>query len=401
MNTSLRLSLAVSLALNALLAVLLIVGRASAPTPAPATAAPAPRVAPAGPVVDGQTWASLQRDDLPGLVAHLRAAGFPPEVVRAILTAQIREQFAARERALDPGAETRPFWKSPAIDPKVQVARLQLQLEQQKILRALLGADADSQIEVSNLYRGRRMDSVPAEKRADVTAILRDFEMKSAAVYADGIFGPDQFKRMAALEGEQRAALAALLTPQELADYELRNSNSARAVRSSLAAFDPTEEEFRTVYRAQAEFDARFGRSYGIQTADEMRLRSEAQRQMNEQIKAALGPVRGAEYERAVDFSYRQTSQLVGRLELPAETTAQVWAVKKEIEDRRNALFRDAALPPAERTQRTAALVTEAETKLAPLLGGARGMEAYRQYGGSWLQTLQPRPAPPAPVPTR
>ena len=44
------------------------------------------------------------------------------------------------------------------------------------------------------------------------------------------------------------------------------------------------------------------------------------------------------------------------------------------------------------------ALQQEAETRLAPLLGGPRGVEAYKQYGGSWLTGMVPRtpPRPPA-----
>ena len=55
-------------------------------------------------------------------------------------------------------------------------------------------------------------------------------------------------------------------------------------------------------------------------------------------------------------------------------------------------------LPAAERSQQLTALAEEAQTKISPLLGGSRGMDAYKQYGGSWLQNLVPRIAPVRPA---
>jgi hypothetical protein len=52
---------------------------------------------------------------------------------------------------------------------------------------------------------------------------------------------------------------------------------------------------------------------------------------------------------------------------------------------------------PEERTQQFTALEQEAIARITPLLGSASGVEAYKQYGGSWLQSMVPRPIPPRP----
>jgi hypothetical protein len=124
-----------------------------------------------------------------------------------------------------------------------------------------------------------------------------------------------------------------------------------------------------------------------------MRQRSEAQKQFTEQIKASLGPERGAEYVRSQDFNYRQTSQLVARLALPAETANQIWSVQQDIQKRNESLAADRSTSPEQRTQQLAALMNEATARISATLG-ARGFEAYKQYGGRWMQQLQPRPAP-------
>ena len=389
-----------SLVLNLALLAVLFAGRGSAPAtkPAPVAAKDAPALAPSA--VDDQTWSNLRHEDLPSMVNRLRESGFPPSVVRAIIAAQLREAYAARIKALDPNADNRPFWKSYSIDPKVQAAQSKLYREQQKILRELLGPDAGGQENVQALYQGRRFDSVPPEKVEDVQRVLRDFEDARQDIYssAAGSFGQETQKRLAELEKDQRAALARVLSPEEFEAWQLRNSDTSRNLRAQLSAFNPTEQEFRAIYQQQAEFDERFGRNFGTMSQEEMQRRGEAQQQLNERIKAALGPVRGAEYERANDHYYRQTSQLVARLALPPETTNQIYDIQKEMQGRSRALFSSGTNALVDREKDFAQLAAEAQAKVTAILG-PRGFEAYQQYGGSWLQTLRPRPRPAAGAP--
>lgn len=391
MKTFITVLVAGSLALNLLLAGFLLVGRNGTDAAAAAPTRPVRGSAPATPAAQ-PTWTELKTDDLPAMVEQLRAHGFPPHIVRAVAASRIRETTAARMRALDPQAGSRPFWLSPSSDLKLMQQMRQLHREEQQALRELLGPAAD-QSDVNTLYQGRRFDSVPPEKANDVRRILREFDDRRTDLYTSGSSASAEHgRRLSALDHAQTEALAAVLTPQELEAYQLRNSDTARSLRAQLSAFDPSEDEFRTLYRLQSEFDAQFGRMYGMPSPEEQQRRSAAQRQLTEQITAALGPVRGADYVRSNDYYFRQTNQLVTRLELPAETTTQIWDVKKDIEQRAATIRRDQSIPLADRTRQLAALADEANAKVTPLLGGARGLEAYQQNGGSWIQSLTPRP---------
>lgn len=121
--------------------------------------------------------------------------------------------------------------------------------------------------------------------------------------------------------------------------------------------------------------------------------RNEAEKNLTTQIKNALTPDRAAEYDRANDYNYRRTAQLVTRLELPPETLNNLYAVQKEFELRRNDVYR-ASPNAAERTAQLTALQQEAITRVTPLLGNAAYVDTYKQYGGSWLQNLVPRQPP-------
>src|SRR5262249_3367098 len=79
------------------------------------TAAP-PRPTVAAAATAASTWTGLKTDDLPALVARLRAAGFPAGVIREILRAQVNARYNPRLSALmepDPGL---PFWKVSPYD---------------------------------------------------------------------------------------------------------------------------------------------------------------------------------------------------------------------------------------------------------------------------------------------
>src|SRR5439155_26100535 len=108
---------------------------------------------------------------------------------------------------------------------------------------------------------------------------------------------------------------------------------------------------------------------------EEMRQRMEAQKLYEEQVKAALGDQRYADYQRATDYNYRQTSQLVARLGLPAETAGQVYALQKETQQRIGPIFGNRELSPEARNEQISALAAEVETKLIGALGGVRGYE--------------------------
>ncbi len=343
--------------------------------------------------IDANTWVDLDSKDLARHLARLRASGFPIEMIRAILSAQISESFAARRKALDPEAETRPFWKNRPPDPKIEIALRQTYREQQKMLRELMGKDAEEDDPMAGLYDSRRMQGVPTDKVDMVKEIMREFDDKRQDVYSGGLYNIERDK-LTALDKAQHDAIAKVLSPQELLEYDLRNSQTASSLRYSMAAFDVTEQEFRTLYEIQRPFDEQFNiQQTGPMSQEQMRQRSEAQKQLNEQIKAALGPDRYAQYEKATDYSYRQTSQLVTRLELPPTTTDEVYAVQKDIQQRIRPLYGNRDLTPADRTAQLAALNEEAKTRITSILT-PRGYEAYRQYGGNWLQQLQPRPAP-------
>jgi hypothetical protein len=347
-------------------------------------------------------WADLASSDLAAQRDRLKEEAFPPSAIRAILAAQIREQFAARRKAIDAGALEQPYWKNPMPDPQSAAQLRALAKEEQKLLRDLLGPDPVN----SHAARLRReFPDLAAEKIDQVAAIRERYDEMRQEIYSSGFRGqltPSEREKINAMEKAMHAEFAAVLTPEELEHYDLRTSNTANNLRYTLANFGATEAEFRALYRLQSAFDEQYRYSGGTMTPEQQRARSDAQKKFNEDIAAALGTARYADYRRASDYNFRQTSQLVSRLNLPPETAMSLYAVQKDAEDRRNALYRNST--PESRgqmTEKLTALANEATARITTILGGnATATAAYKQYGGSWLNNLVPRP-PVAPTPKK
>lgn len=403
------LLLAGSLAANAVLIGMIALGSSS--DSASTTGAPREKLAAAKTTAsadptapNAETWEELQAADLPAQRDRLRAAGFPPELVRAILAAQVSESFAARRKAIEQSQGETPFWKNPLRDPAMQAALRDLNREHQKILKDLLGNDGRNDDPQYTAYLQRQFGNLPADKMDQVRQIQDDYNQKRSDIYGSGgtIVDEDRRKLMD-LDKAMLADLAAVMSPAEFEEYKFRSSNTAQQLRANLRAFDATEQEYRAIFQLQEAFDEQYSTRYmsGPMSQEEMRARSDAQRKLTEDIKAALGPDRALEYERAIDSRYRQATQLVARLELPPENAVGLWNVQKEFEQRmRTTLTGAGPMTAADRNQMLATMQQEAVAKVTSLLGGDPSrVDIYKQNGGQWLQNLAPRPvAAPRPA---
>ena len=397
MKPSTTFLLSASLALNVVLAGLAVIGskRLDAELAAQAAAATAHQAArPAATAsIDSQTWAALQTPDLAALAQRLGETGFPKDIIRAIVRVLVNEQFAARRHAITNDDGTRAFWKDASSDLKSQLAQFRLSLEQEKTSRDLLGADARASDPLTQARQQARFGHLSQEKIDAVQLLVSEFDRKRSELYYEkGAFNQEDSKQ---IDSTLRAALAGILSPADLVEYDLRNSNTGRTLRTELAAFNPTEEEFRAIFKLRQPFDEQFSLRSGIPNQEDMRRRSEAQKELNSQIATLFSPDRAVEYARSIDSNYRQTNQLVTRYELPPETTVNLWNTQKEFERRRTEIYSSGSgLTPEQRTQQLTALQQEAITRVTPLLGNSNRLTAYKQYGGSWIDSLVPRPQP-------
>ena len=339
---------------------------------------------------DSKAWGNLQTADLKVLSERLRAAGFPTSLIRAIVAAQISERFSAQRKALLANQPEEPFWQrnNYSFDPKLMSAIRELNKQQSAEVKSLLGPDSTGDDERKNWYR-RQFGDLPPDKLEQIQAIYSDYNDLRNEIYskANGVMLPEDREKLALLEKEQRTDLAAAMTPEELENYEMRSSSTANTLRSQLSTFKPTEQEFRALFKALRTAEDQYGSlSTGMVSGDQM---TKIRESVLASVGTQLAPDRLADLQLATDPKYQMTNRLVARLGLPANTSIEVGNIQQDIQQKAMALRRDTTLDAQSRTAQLNALSQEAVTKLSTTLT-PRGYEAYKQYGGYWLQNLNP-----------
>lgn len=333
-----------------------------------------------------EIWKSLQTDDLPALVANLRAAGFPDKTSRAIVASLLAERYAAKRRALLGGDETPAFWKSRSLpigyDPAKQADLRALGRENSELLKQLFGSDTAN--EEARIFQQRMYGPLPAEKLDAVGRIHSDYGDLTSQIFAEsgGMMLPEDRENLALLEQEKRKDLAALLTPAELEQYDLYSSTTANTLRRNLATFNPSEQEFRAVFALQKEFDDTYRTQFGGMLDEKTQQdRRTAEAKLNEKLRATLGDQRFEEYQRAQDNGYRVAARIAERYKLPAENAVAVYNIQKEAQQKLMSFRGD--------REAAANYARETSAKLNQLLG-AKGVEAFRQSGGGfWIRNLE------------
>jgi hypothetical protein len=345
-------------------------------------------------------WADSTQPEVGTLVSRLRADGFPPELVRAIVHAEVRQQFRSRYQTVADAAARQPYWRgsrySLGADPTLERARRTLDREVAESVASVLGSSATPLSESELRGLRRQYGDLDAARATELQRIHADYAdlMNEIRGESRGLLLPEDAAALAMLERERRADIQNLLTPEELEQVELRTSPTAQQLRAQLSAFHPTEDEFRALFRLQQGVDSRFAPNSSL-SPEQRRLRAEAQTQLAAQLQATLGAERYAEYQRTTDPAWRTANQFVTQLGLPSTVTGELLAVQRDVTQRMAGIHANAELTPEQRRQQLAALAEAARKRLSSSLG-ERGLAAYQQNQGYWLQALQRTTATPA-----
>ncbi len=342
-------------------------------------------------------WPALASDDLATLVARLRAAGFSAVAIRGVVNTRLDAWFRTRMKELAGDPADTPFWKpdGPGFmsNAKLFEAQSQVYRERAAKLRTLLGDDffATGYGNATATQRAQFGD-IPRAKIDLVQRIADDYaEMtQQVTAAARGMMLPEDHAKLALLEREKRADLAAVLSPAELEDYLMRSSPITSRLRSAMSFMDASEAEFRAIYQIQLPYaNVLYPTSSGGITyfsSDLSRQRTEAQTKIAEQAKAALGDARYAEFARASSSEFQQLTRLAQRENLPAAAAVRAY-------DARDAAARESMRIIEDRTlntdQKRAALQFLAQTTTTQIVGalGANAGNAYAK-SASWLTRI-------------
>jgi hypothetical protein len=326
--------------------------------------------------------AALRAALLEGDAAALEAAGVPAEIARDLALGRAMRRVAERAMAAKSAHSDGRWWRSASSVPGSFEESQRARRDLSDALAAAFGFDPFS-------FESSNFDFLPADKRAALRQITQDYDEMIAKYGAKGIQLASDREKLKLLRAERERDIAALLTPDELAAYELRTSPSAGMIRARFGDAIETEEDFRTLFALQKAFDEKFARDgmTGRISPETMRARTEAERQLMADMQSALGNDKFAALRRASDADLKNVDALVTRLNLPATTTDQIAAARDAYAAESQRINSDSSLSLQERRAQIQALAQRAKTDVAQTLG-AEAADAYGQRS-TWLNFLQ------------
>lgn len=267
------------------------------------------------------SWRDLESADYPTYIANLRDIGCPEQTIRDIIIADVNALFAKR-LATETLTPEQQWWRT-TPDPEVERVAAEktaaIEKERRTLLASLLGPSWESG-DLANLPRPTRpgvvLDGpVLGLLNADTKQTVQDISQKSEQrlnEYLDKIRaggGQPDPAELGRLRRQTREELARVLTPSQLEEFLLRYSMTAdelRATFGELQHFNPTPDEFRSVFRAVDTFDYQL--SMLPEDSNDPRIAQQRRSLMTQRENAlhvALGNRRYEEYRMLNDPVYR------------------------------------------------------------------------------------------------
>jgi hypothetical protein len=345
-------------------------------------------------------WSAIESTNYVTYIANLRGFGCPEETVRDIILTDIAKTYGKRRAALVGQGKGDKFWlpyPDENGDPQLRQQLAALEEEQRRLVRELLGVDFQTELakywQDDEVLEQRMFGFLPEEKQDQLRGLNGKYEALEQEIYAKskGELIPEDEEKLRMLEKEKEAEMAKVLTPQEMEEYQLRNSSTANTLRGQLAGFQPTEEEFRKLFKLQKTYDDQFAKAFDITDDSAMSVQSkaqqDAQRALGDEMKKMLGEQRYNEYVRAQDPDYQSLRNLGSRLNLPADSIASIYDMKQQAEQQKQQLESNPNLTPQQRQNALAAIAQETTNSIVQLMGD-KGFKAYQRGTGRWLNSL-------------
>lgn len=348
--------------------------------------------------------AALTDPDLAGWRDLLAAAGVEPVLRDELLRAALHRRYEPRFRALLPDFDRQArkvWWRdvdysahfSGRAGLEGERARRRLQNELDAEFDRLVGRDPVQAELAENAWLARDYGGLSAAKTLALRRLERDYQDLENEIRGESLgfeLAADR-EKLRLLAEEKERDLAALLTPEERAAWELRASPAASRARDYAGRFDCDEAEYRRIYALVRDQERRREEIERIVPEDgerRWRLVQETETALEEAVRAIVGPERATTAARMSDADYDAARLAAERLGLPADTADRVFALRGPVEAGLRALAAESQLEPDAYLAATRALAEAARAGVVSALG-AEAAAAYFERGGmGWLESL-------------
>jgi len=328
-------------------------------------------------------WSELESSDYHQYMANLRGVGCPEETIRDLIIAEVDKMFAPRFAALAGESQTFQHWRRRSKASETLVTQLRaLQDERKALLRELLGIDDGpyakwANADVARLQEEGKYSFLSAEKQAQVRAIMEKYQQQveggQSLPGGFSLSGGDEAKR---LREQRQQELAQVLSPEELKELSLRDSNAADSVRSRFGNLDITEDEYRKLYDLRKSYEDNVGAVADNSDPEKMRQRSEARRQLDDAYRNVFGEERWNDLQKQQDPMWRGLTQIAQQNNLSQSVIDQAYQYQLQTGEQVMGTLKDSSLSREQRDAVVQQLTGEYDRHLQSILGD----QAFQQF---------------------
>ena len=324
---------------------------------------------------------------------RLSALGFSEEAVRAAIRAGLEAPRLARQRVyLAQAANATPWWQGGIVAQNFT-------REQVRELRGLRRAEHDELVRLFGptgavtAAEAEAFAFLPLEKASRLAALEHDYAAlrREATEGGPGNLAPaDATERIKLLGEERDRDVAALLSPEERTELELRQSVTGRNLASRFEYFDSTDAETRAIYALQKAWDDQY-RPTGFSSlaSQDRAARDEATKKLDADIRAALGTEPFADWQRSSGrLDFRALVDLQRRFNLPQGTFDTVVQIPTQLSAASLRVVDNPVLSVAEKKVALIKLAADTRAQVRTVLGADLGDAYLAASGRMWVDHL-------------
>jgi hypothetical protein len=157
----------------------------------------------------------------------------------------------------------------------------------------------------------------------------------------------------------RRRELASLLTPEEMREFELRDSAISDALRQQYGRGDLSEAEFRKLYDLRRDFEERHPEA-----------KREDWKRFDADIASALGPERFTDIQRQNDSMWRAMQNMAGERGLTPDSMQSAYAIQRDYMERMGQAVGQMFADPQQNPQPLRDLAAQMDARLTEIIGG-------------------------------
>ena len=346
----------------------------SAATPPVVTPAPAARAAPAVTSASPAArtnfhWRQVESADYLAYMAGLRSIGCPEETIRDIIVADVNKLYAPRYAALAGSAPELTWWgrfdKRKPMRTEIAAQLRALNDEKKSLLQRLLGTEALAaatfvEADAAAVREQNVFAFLPEAKQAAVRDLVGRYQAlhEWSAAQWKGLPSDDIDAKERELRDARRRELAGLLTPEEMREFELRDSVTAGALRQQYGRGDLTEAEFRKLYELRRDFEAQHPEA-----------KREDWKRFDADSAGAIGPERFADIQRQNNSMWRAMQNIAGERGLSADSMQSAYAIQRDYAERMAQAVGQMFADPQQDPQPLRELAAQMDARLAETIG--------------------------------